>query len=50
MPEVRCGHIKTSMFHCELSDYHLEWKCVINAEIERGEPQREEKYQVFSNA
>jgi hypothetical protein len=36
MPEIRCGHIKTAIFRCELSDYHLEWKSVINVEIERG--------------
>jgi len=35
-PEIRCGQIKTAIFHCELSDYHLEWKCVINVEIEGG--------------
>jgi len=42
MPEIMCGHLKTAIFHCELSDYQLEWKCVINVEMERGENQTEE--------
>jgi len=50
MPEIRCGHVKTAIFRFELSYYHVEWKCVINVEIKRGENQREGKYQVFDNA
>jgi hypothetical protein len=45
-----CGHVNTAIFRLELSDYHLEGKCVINVEKERGQNEREEKYQVFDNA
>jgi len=36
MPEITCGHVQTAVFRCELSDNHLEYKCVINVETDRG--------------